>query len=135
MSATAGTATVAVADDDDPPPPDATPSLSVSDASAREDAGVMEFTVSLSDASDKKVQVHAATTSFLHKTATSGDDFEWTQVLLTFAPGETSKTVQVVILDDDLSEGEESFGMFLAYSPSDTPLTREHGEGVIIDDD
>ncbi len=135
VSATAGTATVAVADDDDPPPPDATPSLSVSDASAREDAGVMEFTVSLSAASEKKVQVYAATTSFLHKTATNGDDFEWTQVLLTFAPGETSKTVQVVILDDDLSEGDESFGMFLAYSPSDTPLTREHGEGVIIDDD
>ena len=135
VSATAGSATVAVADDDDPPPPDATPSLSVSDGSAREDAGVMEFTVSLSAASDKKVQVHAATTSFLHKTATSGDDFEWTQVLLTFAPGETSKTVQVVILDDGISEGDESFGMFLAYSPSDTPLTREHGEGVIIDDD
>ena len=135
VSATAGSATVAVADDDDPPPPDATPSLSVSDGSAREDAGVMEFTVSLSAPSDKKVQVHAATTSFLHKTATSGDDFEWTQVLLTFAPGETSKTVQVVILDDGISEGDESFGMFLAYSPSDTPLTREHGEGVIIDDD
>ncbi len=135
VSSTAGTATVAVADDDDPPPPDATPSLSVSDASAREDAGVMEFTVSLSAASDKKVQVHAATTSFRYKTATIGDDFEWTQVLLTFAPGETSKVVQVVILDDDLSEGDESFGMFLAYSPSDTPIAREHGEGVIIDDD
>ncbi len=135
VSATAGTATVAVADDDDPPPPDATPSLSVSDASAREDAGVMEFTVSLSAASEKKVQVYAATTSFLHKTATNGDDFEWTQILLTFAPGETSKTVQVVILDDDLSEGDESFGMFLAYSPSDTPIAREHGEGVIVDDD
>ncbi len=135
VSSTAGTATVAVADDDDPPPPDATPSLSVSDASAREDAGVMEFTVSLSAASEKKVQVYAATTSFLHKTATNGDDFEWTQVLLTFAPGETSKTVQVVILDDGISEGDESFGMFLAYSPSDTPIAREHGEGVIIDDD
>ncbi len=135
VSATAGAATVAVADDDDPPPPDATPSLSVSDASAREDAGVMEFTVSLSAPSEKKVQVYAATTSFRYKTATKGDDFEWANVLLTFAPGETSKVVQVVILDDDLSEGDESFGMFLAYSPSDTPLTREHGEGVIIDDD
>ncbi len=135
VSATAGTATVAVADDDDPPPPDATPSLSVSDGSAREDAGVMEFTVSLSAASAKKVQVYAATTSFRYKTATQGDDFEWANVLLTFAPGETSKVVQVVILDDDLSEGDESFGMFLAYSPSDTPFTREHGEGVIIDDD
>ncbi len=135
VSAIAGTATVAVADDDDPPPPDATPSLSVSDGSAREDAGVMEFTVSLSAASDKKVQVMAATTSFRYKTATIGDDFERTWVMLTFAPGETSKTVQVVILDDDLSEGDESFGMFLAYSPSDTPITREHGEGVIVDDD
>ncbi len=135
VSAIAGTATVAVADDDDPPPPDATPSLSVSDGSAREDAGVMEFTVSLSAASDKKVQVMAATTSFRYKTATIGDDFERTWVMLTFAPGETSKTVQVVILDDDLSEGDESFGMFLAYSPTNTPVTREHGEGLIIDDD
>ena len=135
VSAIAGTATVAVADDDDPPPPDATPSLSVSDGSAREDAGVMEFTVSLSAASDKKVQVMAATTSFRYKTATIGDDFERTWVMLTFAPGETSKTVQVVILDDDLSEGDESFGMFLAYSHTNTPVTREHGEGVIIDDD
>ncbi len=135
VSATAGAATVAVADDDDPPPPDATPSLSVSDASAREDAGVMEFTVSLSAPSEKKVQVYAATTSFRYKTATKGDDFEWANVLLTFAPGETSKVVQVVILDDDLSEGDESFGMFLAYSPTNTPIAREHGEGVIVDDD
>ena len=135
VSATASTATVAVADNDDPPPPDATPSLSVSDGSAREDAGVMEFTVSLSAASAKKVLLDAATTSFLHRTATSGDDFEWTIFRLTFAPGETSKVVQVVIIDDDLSEGDESFGLYLAYSHTGTPFAREHGEGVIVDDD
>ena len=135
VSSTAGAATVAVADDDDPPPPDATPSLSVSDGSAREDAGVMEFTVTLSAPSDKKVQVMAATTYFRYKTATVGDDFEGARFPLTFAPGETSKTVQVVILDDDLSEGDESFGLYLAYTPTNTPIAREHGEGVIIDDD
>ena len=93
------------------------------------------MSTTLSAASDKKVQVEAVTASFLHKTATKGDDFEWTLVLLTFAPGETSKTAQVVIIDDGLSEGNESFGMYLAFSYTGTPIAREQGEGLIVDDD
>ncbi len=107
VSATQASATVAVADDDDPPPPASKPSISVGDATAGEGDGAVGFTVELSAASAGTVTVYY---SMYGGTATAYDDYrpEWGSV--TFAPGETSQTVQVSLIDDRTpGEGTETF--------------------------
>src|SRR5262249_30229979 len=53
---------------------------------------------------------------------------------LSFAPGETSKTVTVNVLGDTIHEANETFNVYLT-SPSGAPLGRSSGVGTIIDDD
>ncbi len=114
ISATAGSATVAVADDDDPPPPPpiSKPSISVGDATAGEGDGAAGFTVELSAASAGTVTVYY---SVFGGTATAYDDYRPAWSSVTFAPGETSKTVQVSIIDDRTpGEGTETVTLRLS---------------------
>ena len=88
------------------------PLLSVADAEAREgeDAAV-EFAVTLSRAASGTVTVDFATAD---GTATAGEDYTATSGTLTFAVGETHKTVAVPILDDTHDEGQETFTLRLS---------------------
>lgn len=107
VSATAGTATVAIADDDDPAPPTSKPSISVGDVSAGEGDGSVSFTVEMSTAAAGSVTVYYSVPG---ATATAYGDYlpEWGQV--TFASGDTSKTVRISLIDDDVGgEGSETF--------------------------
>ena len=86
--------------------------LSVADARADEEAGAaVEFTVRLNRAASAAVTVDYATAD---GTAAAGEDYTATSGTLTFAPGETSKTVSVPILDDAHDEGEETFRLKLS---------------------
>ena len=53
---------------------------------------------------------------------------------LTFAPGETSKTVTVPIVDDDLDEPEETFRLVL-QQPQGATLSVSEATGTIADND
>ena len=91
------------------------PAVSVADASAREgtDANAA-FTVSLSRAfttASHSVTVDYATSD---GTAKAGEDYTATSGTLTFAAGETTKTVNVPVLDDAIDEGEETFTLRLS---------------------
>ena len=85
--------------------------VSVADAEAQEgvDAAV-SFAVTLSRAASGDVTVNYATRD---GTATAGEDYTFTRGTLTFAAGETAKTVEVPILDDALDEGSETFTLKL----------------------
>ena len=86
--------------------------VSVADARAREgEDETIDFAVSLSRASSGPVAVAYATTD---GTATAGEDYTRTSGTLTFAPGETGKTVAVPVLDDAVDEGEETFTLRLS---------------------
>ena len=50
--------------------------------------------------------------------ATAGEDYTQTRGTLTFAVGETEKTVSAPILDDALDEGEETFTLKLRNTRS-----------------
>ena len=93
-------------------------SLSVADASAQEASGSIAFAVSLSAASRDPVSVDYATSN---GTAVAGTDYTAASGTLTVAPGETSKTVTVTIIDDVHDEGTETFTLTLSDpSPAKT---------------
>lgn len=80
--------------------------LSVADARAAEEAeATLEFAVTLSRAASETVTVDFATAD---GTAAAGWDYTAVEGTLTFAPGETGKTVSVEVLDDAHDEGEET---------------------------
>ena len=99
--------------DTDPPP-----TLSVGDSRVSEDGGVMEFVVTLSAASGKRVTVD----SFFHDgTAEDGLDYTRSEGLLIFQPGQTSRSIPVPITDDDIAEVDETITLTL-NNPSNVLL-------------
>ena len=86
--------------------------LSVADARVREASDVtLDFAVTLSRASRAPVAVAYATAD---GSATAGSDYTATSGTLTFATGETAKTVSVPVLDDAHDEGEETLTLRLS---------------------
>ena len=134
VSATAGTATVAIADDDPAPPSSSKPSISVDDATAGEGDGAVEFTVRLSAVSTAAVTVYYAANP---GTAMPYADYlpDWGRI--TFAAGDTSKTVQVSLIDDRTSgEGDETFVLKLILSDTThATLADDQAQGTITDND
>jgi hypothetical protein len=110
------------------------PTLSINDASVIEgNSGTrpMVFTVTLSAASSSTVTVNYAT---LAGTASSGKDYQATSGMLTFAPGETTKTVSVLVVGDGFKESNETFVVRLSNATNAT-IAKVDGLGTIIDDD
>ncbi|MDB6151457.1 MAG: retention module-containing protein, partial [Chthoniobacter sp.] len=114
---------------------DATPRLSISDLSYAENLSgdpTKVFTVTLSGASQNPVTVSYRT---IAGTALAGTDF--TAVangLLTFAPGEISKTISIALVDDLLDEADEAFQVQLE-NPTNATLSDAFATGTIVDDD
>ena len=96
---------------------------------------LMNFTVSLAGASSLPVTVDYATSN---GTAGAPNDFTSVSGTLTFAPGESSKTVAVSILGDSIVENNETFALTLT-NPNPAPprllLTRAVATGTIGNDD
>ena len=132
--------TVTVNDDDGPS------TLSINSPSVTEaNSGVtatLTFTVQLLPQSDKQVTVAYADTGSGTATTSmgvSGPDYETLAGgMLTFAAGETSKSVDVTVTGDDIDELDETVVVRLS-SPSNATLTGGattlDGTGTINDDD
>ena len=88
------------------------PVLTVDDARASEGTdATLDFTVRLNAAVEATVTADYATAD---GTATAGEDYTAASGTLTFAAGETSKTVSVPVLDDALDEGAETLTLRLS---------------------
>ena len=137
VSNTQGAGTVAVADNDVPPPPSSV-TVSVGDASGSEYDWVVEFTVTLSEASSQEVRVWFETSNWRGLTgrAKMGLDYWSTQTTVVFAPGQTEQTVSVWLVDDSRSEPEEYFTVELRR-PRGAAIEEGKGTatGTITDDD
>jgi hypothetical protein len=111
------------------------PSLSVSDVDLPERNGGRSdarFTVKLSAATNVPVTVNCATAN---GTATiAGSDYVATSSKLTFAPGETEKTVAVAVLGDSRIELDETFGLVLS-NPRGATIAKATGTATIRNDD
>ncbi len=109
----------------------ALPVVSVGDASATEGSPVT-FTVTLSPAAAAAVMVNWATTG---NSATSGTDFTAASGTLTIAAGAQTGTVEVATLDDDATEGNETFTLTLSNPSSNAEISDATAVGTITDDD
>ena len=117
------TVTVSVADVQE------APAVRVADAEATEgDDAVIVFRVTLDGASTSAVRVNYATAD---GTATAGDDYEAVQGTLTFAPGETEKTVSVTVIDDTVEDSGETFRLLLS-SPDGATLADSEATGTLL---
>ena len=113
----------------------AIPSLSITGApNVNEAAGTVTYTVSLSSASPATVSVNYNT---VNGTATAGSDYTAGSGSLTFAPGETTKTITVAITNDSVFEGAETYQVQLSgainagiSTASVTTTIRDDGTGT-----
>jgi hypothetical protein len=90
------------------------------------------FTVSLSAASDQPVTVSYRT---VNGTATAGSDYTSATGTITFAPGQTTKTITIQVKGDNKRESNETFYLELFNNSSNSLLTRTRGIGTILNDD
>jgi endo-1,4-beta-D-glucanase Y len=112
----------------------ALPTLSIADASKSEgNSGTssLGFTVTLSKASTTAVTVNYATSN---GSATAGSDYVANSGTVTFAAGQTSKTINVTLRGDATVESDETFAVTL-LAPSGATISRATATGTIRNDD
>jgi Calx-beta domain len=117
-----------------PPPPAPPPVVSATGGSVVERHSgrvALTFTVSLSWASEQPVTVYYKT---LNGSAAAGSDYEYQEGVLTFAPGETVKTVTVWVIGDKAVESDETFTLALFAAP-DWATEIGRATGTITNDD
>jgi hypothetical protein len=120
--------------DDLPPPPPPTPTLAIDNAAVTEgNTGAVSatFTVSLSAPINVPVTVSYSTAD---SSATAGSDYQAASGTLTFAPGETTKTITVLVNGDRLGESHESYSVRLTNATAAT-IAQDWGNGTIFDDE
>ncbi|MBF4456501.1 VWA domain-containing protein, partial [Acinetobacter sp. SK-43] len=100
-------------------------------ATINETAGTATYTVTLTGNTSLPVTVNYATAN---GTATSGTDYTSTSGTLTFAVGETSKTITIPILNDFKVENSENYTISLS-SPTNATINTGSVTTSIIDDD
>jgi len=109
------------------------PKISIGNVTVNEGAGTATFVVSLSEATTGNVTVKYATSN---GTATAGSDYTaLASTTLTFAAGETYKTIVVNIANDATIEPNETFNVTLSSPSANATILTAVGVGTIVDND
>ena len=123
------TATVTITDNDSPP------SFSIDDVTVNEADGTITFTVTKAGATALDATVDYTVAP---GTALAGSDYtagpDPLSDTLTFAAGETTKTITLTIVDDAVFEQTEQFYVNLS-NPTNATISDSQGVGTIIDND
>ena len=113
--------------DDEPVTP--LPTVTITDTEVKE-GDMAEFLVTLRPASDRTATVSFRT---VDGTAAAGFDYTSTMGTLRFEPGETSATIAVSTLTDEIADGAERFTLELS-DPVRATVADGIGVGTITDD-
>jgi ELWxxDGT repeat protein len=113
------------------------PRIRTTDVSKKEGNGkqtiLFTFTVTLSVPYDQPVTMSYST---VDGTATTGDgDYIAKSGTLTFAPGETSRTITIEVNGDRKKEANEIFYLDLSGNSGNSLFTKKRGIGTILNDD
>ncbi|MCA8938839.1 MAG: VCBS repeat-containing protein, partial [Planctomycetes bacterium] len=113
---------------------DAAPSVgfAMTTASIDEDMSPLSLTVTLSAASGKTITVDYASSN---GSATAGSDYSAATGTLTFNAGESSKTIDLVVLDDNADESDETFLVTLSNPTQATLGANTMVTATIVDDE
>ncbi len=115
--------------DNDPPP---TVSFGATSYSVNERDGQIIIPVTLNTPSSRIVYVQYATSN---GTATAGSDYVQNSGTLTFIPGQTTRTITIKIINDTITETDETFHIDLMHFNNATPGTIITTQVTIIDND
>jgi len=110
------------------------PSITINDVTVTEGNTATisaTFTVRLSTSYNQPVTVIYSTAD---GTAIAGSDYQAQSGMLTFAPAETTKIINVAVIGDRLAEPNETFSVNLS-SPTNAAIADHQGQGTIVDDD
>ncbi len=118
-----------IVNDDNPAQP--TVQFSQAAYSIQEDLGYLTVTISRSGDISAGASVDYET---VDGSATQKADFEYAAGTLTFAPGEVTKTIALLINEDTYVEGNESFGLKLS-NPAGASLGQQTVALVAVTDD
>lgn len=111
---------------------DAAPSFSISNATAVAEGGALSFTVTKSGATAQSYSINFATAD---GSALAGSDYNATSGTLTFAPGDTSKTISVSTIDDAVNEPTETLTVALSGPSGGATIGTGNATGTINDND
>jgi hypothetical protein len=117
-----------IVDDDGPA------TLAIADSATHEgcqDTTPLQFTVQLSHPASTAVTVSYATAD---GTANAGSDYQAASGTLTFAPGQTTRTIDVQVIGDATVEPDETFTVRLTNSSGAT-ISVPTATGTILNDD
>ena len=113
--------------------------LDIADARDTEDTGFMDFEVTLAPNTNEQVTV-----DFTTENGTAIDGYDFLDPVridvasypssLTFSPGESTRTIQIRIVNNDHGEDEETFTVTLRDATNAT-IGRATATGTIVDDD
>jgi hypothetical protein len=113
------------------------PRISISDVSRKEgqknQTTLFTFTVTLSDAYDQPVTMSFRTADGTART--SDQDYVARTGTLTFAPGETTRTITIEVKGDSKREASDTFYLDLFGLSSNALFTKSRGLGTILNDD
>jgi len=113
------------------------PRISISDVSKKEgkkgQTTSFIFTVTLSAAYDQPVTMSYRTADGTAQT--SDNDYVAKTGTITFNPGETTKTITIVVNGDSKKEADETFYLDLFGNGSNSLFTKSRGTGTILNDD
>lgn len=114
-----------------PPPPPPPPTVAINDVTVDERAGTINFTVTRSGTLTSSSSVNFATAN---GSALAGSDYTALTGTVTFAAGETTKTISVAIANDTLVENAETLTVNLSGGTNVT-ISDAQGVGTINSDD
>jgi hypothetical protein len=113
------------------------PRISISDVSKSEGKNrkttLFTFTVTLSAAYDQAVTMSYSTVN--GTATTTNSDYIAKTGTLTFAPGETTKTITIEVKGDSKKEANETFYLDLFGLSTNALFTKNRGIGTILNDD
>jgi hypothetical protein len=125
------TFTYVIDDDDTAPPLPFVGFAQASSSGAEATTGTAQLAISLSATSTIAASVDYAVTG---GTASSGVDFTFASGTLTFAPGETVKTIPLTVLDDAILDAAETIVITLS-NPVSTVISNQSAHTFTIMDD
>ena len=129
-------ATVAVSDND---AASSGPTISIADATFKENQGTVYFTVTMSEPADRTITILYATRQSTPVSARAGRDyFEWKRAWrarISIFPGKTTARIPVYIYNDSHDEDPETFEVVLFDADEGVSITDGVAVGTITNDD